>query len=183
LSTRHPNTSNGKDRGHQHDYASVANLFLPALPLHYATINSTRIHATISDFMSATAAEQNHLNGHSGFLLAVFIFVSAFVIWPIRIPIPKSIQRVGLSVAKAIRIIEPEEYQKLKTANLSFPISLQTAPVIGVVLLLATTTIHGSTIKLGIKGDENVKPYDVLVLFISLVGKHPSKNFHNRLNR
>jgi Na+/H+ antiporter NhaD/arsenite permease-like protein len=35
-------------------------------------------------------------------------------------------------------------------------------------LLLATTTIHGSTIRLGIVGDENVKPYDVLVLFISL---------------
>jgi ABC-type sugar transport system permease subunit len=133
--------------------------------------------------MSATAAEQNHLNGHSGFLLAVFIVVSAFVIWPIRIPIPKSTQRVGLSVTKSFRIIGLEEYQKLKTANLSFPISLQTAPVIGVVLLLATTTIHGSTIKLGIKGDENVKPYDVLVLFISLVGKHPSKLFHNRLTK
>ncbi|KAE9986613.1 hypothetical protein EG328_005222 [Venturia inaequalis] len=118
--------------------------------------------------MSDNGASQSHLNGHSGFLLAVFIIVSALVIWPIRIPIPKSIQRGGLSLAKAIRLIGSAEYERYENANLSFPISLQTAPVIGVILLLMTTTIHGSTIKLGIKGDENVKPYDVLVLFISL---------------
>lgn len=118
--------------------------------------------------MSDIGLSQN-LNGHSGFLLAVFILVSAFVIWPIRIPIPKPLQRVGLSLAKIFRILGPEEYERHINAKLSFPVSLQTAPVIGVVLLLATTTIHGSTIKLGIKGDENVKPYDVLVLFISLV--------------
>jgi hypothetical protein len=123
--------------------------------------------------MSANDASQHHLNGHSGFLLAVFIVVSAFVIWPVRIPIPKSIQQIGVSIAKAIRIIGPEEYERLSNSNLSIPISLQTAPVIGVVLLLATTTINGSTIKLGIKGDENVKPYDVLVLFISLVRSSP----------
>lgn len=119
--------------------------------------------------MSDNGASQSHLNGHSGFLLAVFIIDSALVIWPIRIPIPKSIQRGGLSLAKAIRLIGSVEYERYQNANLSFPISLQTAPVIGVILLLMTTTIHGSTIKSGIKGDENVKPYDVLVLFISLV--------------
>ncbi|TLD34600.1 hypothetical protein E2P81_ATG04765 [Venturia nashicola] len=118
--------------------------------------------------MSDNGATQSHLNGHSGFLLAVFIIVSAFVIWPFRLPIPKSVQRLGLSIAKAIRLIGSEEYKRYKNANLGFPISLLTAPVIGVILLLMTTTIHGSTIKLGIKGDENVKPYDVLVLFISL---------------
>ncbi|QDS74268.1 hypothetical protein FKW77_003260 [Venturia effusa] len=118
--------------------------------------------------MSDNGASQSHLNGHSGFLLAVFVVVSAFVIWPIFIPIPKPVQKVALSIAKFVRIIGQEEYDRYQNANSSFPISLQTAPVIGVILLLATTTIHGSTIELGIKGDENVKPYDVLVLFISL---------------
>jgi ABC-type sugar transport system permease subunit len=119
--------------------------------------------------MSDNGASQSHLNGHSGFLLAVFIVVSAFVIWPIYVPIPRFLQRPALSFAKRTRIIGSKDYDKLYNAKLRFPISLQTAPVIGVVLLLATTTIHGSTIKLGIKGDANIKPYNVLVLFISLV--------------
>lgn len=43
----------------------------------------------------------------------------------------------------------------------------------GVVLLLATTTIDGSVLKHGIVGEEGVRPYDVLVLFISLVRPMP----------
>ncbi|KAM0786511.1 hypothetical protein ACM66B_001969 [Microbotryomycetes sp. NB124-2] len=47
-------------------------------------------------------------------------------------------------------------------------LDLRTAPVTGVVLLLITTTIDGSVLRLGIVGDESVRPYDVLVLFFSL---------------
>lgn len=53
--------------------------------------------------------------------------------------------------------------------RLSFPLDLRTAPVAGVVLLLITTTIDGSVLRHGIVGEEGVRPYDVLVLFISLV--------------
>lgn len=53
--------------------------------------------------------------------------------------------------------------------KLSFPLDLRTAPVAGVVLLLITTTIDGSVLRHGIVGEEGVRPYDVLVLFISLV--------------
>ncbi|EXJ96389.1 hypothetical protein A1O1_01515 [Capronia coronata CBS 617.96] len=112
--------------------------------------------------------QQDHLNGHSGFLLAVFCVVSAFVIWPVRIPLPAVVGRFFLRLLERGRIISASAYDERSARTVYFSLSLKTAPVIGVILLLATTTIHGSTIKLGIKGDETIKPYDVLVLFISL---------------
>lgn len=118
--------------------------------------------------MSSGGAVQDHLNGHSGFLLAVFVVVSAFVIWPLRIPLLRPLRKPFLKLLKGCRIISESDHDRLSQSELYFPLSLETAPVIGVLLLLASTTIDGSTIRLGVKGDENVKPYDVLVLFISL---------------
>ncbi|KAJ9633531.1 uncharacterized protein PV06_06174 [Exophiala oligosperma] len=118
--------------------------------------------------MPESGGQQGHLNGHSGFILAVFCVVSIFVIWPLRIPIPKAAQRRLLILLRSARIISHHDHDKLSQQRLHFSLSLKTAPIIGVILLLATTTIHGSTIKLGIKGDASIKPYDVLVLFISL---------------
>lgn len=119
--------------------------------------------------MSSNEELQDHLNGYSAVILVVFVIVSAFVIWPIFVPLPQFIQKFFLKTLKLLRIIGPHDHHKLSSQRLHLPLSLETAPVIGVILLLATTTIKGSTIKLGVKGDENVKPYDVLVLFISLV--------------
>lgn len=118
--------------------------------------------------MSSDGTLQNQLNVHSGLILAVFIIVSIFVIWPLHIPLPRLAQQWLLKTLKGCRIIDERKHDSLSSRRLHFPLSLETAPVIGVILLLATTTINGSTIKLGIIGDENVKPYDVLVLFISL---------------
>lgn len=118
--------------------------------------------------MSGDGIVQNHLNGHSGVILAVFIIVSAFVIWPVHIPLPLYIQRPLLRLLKSCRVIGRHDHKELSARTLRFPLSLQTAPVIGFIILLATTTINGSTIRLGVKGDENVKPYDVLVLFVAL---------------
>ncbi|KAK5046805.1 hypothetical protein LTR84_007159 [Exophiala bonariae] len=111
---------------------------------------------------------QDHLNGHSGFILAVFCVVSVFVIWPVKIPLLKPIQRPLLRFLQKTRIIGHRETEALSNRSLYFSLSLLTAPLIGVILLLATTTINGSTIRLGIVGDETIKPYDVLVLFVSL---------------
>lgn len=118
--------------------------------------------------MSNTAGQQDHLNGHSGFILAVFCVVSIFVIWPLKLPLPRSLQRPLLSTLRELRIIGNSEYSTLSARRLHIWLSLTTAPLIGVILLLASTTIHGSTIRLGIVGDESIKPYDVLVLFIAL---------------
>ncbi|EXJ59665.1 hypothetical protein A1O7_03811 [Cladophialophora yegresii CBS 114405] len=118
--------------------------------------------------MSSADGQQDHLNGHSGFILAVFCVVSALVIWPLKIPLPAYLQDLLLSTLLKTRIIGRHEFVALSNRRLHIHLSLTTAPVMAVILLLATTTIHGSTIRLGIVGDENVKPYDVLVLFISL---------------
>ena len=48
------------------------------------------------------------------------------------------------------------------------PLTHTTAPVIGVLLLLATTSIGGAEVRKGIAGDSAVYPYDVLALFLSL---------------
>jgi hypothetical protein len=50
-----------------------------------------------------------------------------------------------------------------------FTLGLTTAPVIGVLLLLASTSIGGQVLRNGIVGIQGVKPYDIMTLFISLV--------------
>lgn len=126
--------------------------------------------------MSSTTdgISQDHLNGHSAAILVVFIIVSFFVIWPVQVPLLAPVQRWFLKFLRGSRIIDTRTFDMLSRRRLYFHLSLETAPVIGVLFLLATTTIDGSTIRLGVKGDENVKPYDVLVLFISLVWNYSS---------
>lgn len=108
------------------------------------------------------------LEAHSYVILPVFIIVSLFVIWPIRIPLGRRLTSFVLRSCCKLRIINAYDASDAAT-SLHFPLDLRTAPVIGVILLVATTTIDGSTIRLGVVGDESIKPYDVLVLFISLV--------------
>ncbi|OAP58937.1 hypothetical protein AYL99_06234 [Fonsecaea erecta] len=130
--------------------------FLPLLPHHPER------------GMSSTYDQPDSLNGHSGLLLAVFCVVSVLVIWPVKIALPASLQRLLLSTLLTTRVIGRRDFEALSNRRLHIHLSLTTAPVLAVILLLATTTLHGSTIRLGIVGDETVKPYDVLVLFISL---------------
>ena len=111
------------------------------------------------------------LEAHSYVVLPVFVVVSFFVIRPIRIPLGNKFTAFVLRTLQELRIIGSKDNvdSKDEKKSLCLPLDLRTAPVIGVILLLATTTINGNTIRLGVKGDENIKPYDVLVLFISLV--------------
>ncbi|WVR04956.1 hypothetical protein IAU60_001968 [Kwoniella sp. DSM 27419] len=50
--------------------------------------------------------------------------------------------------------------------RLYFPLDLRTSPVIGVLLLLASTCIPGAVVRRGIVGSAGVKPYDIMTLFI-----------------
>jgi hypothetical protein len=65
---------------------------------------------------------------------------------------------------------DPEEDDLLEK-QYHFPITLSTAPVIGVLLLLASTSIPGDVVRTGIVGSGGVKPYDIMTLFISLVSR------------
>ncbi|PWN22103.1 hypothetical protein BCV69DRAFT_246454 [Microstroma glucosiphilum] len=135
------------------------------------------------------------LDGHGVFAIIVFAVVTLIVIWPIRIPIPFAVServakvwhRAAGPEATAARTPdqhidpgrrgEPLPRVPLTLGSSTSPrgsqrryISLThvSAPAIGILFLLATRTIGGEQIRLGIVGDGGVKPYSVLALFISL---------------
>ncbi|KAI9638459.1 uncharacterized protein MKK02DRAFT_22429 [Dioszegia hungarica] len=69
------------------------------------------------------------------------------------------------------RDVEREQEKAQAGAALSkrwhFTLGLETAPVIGVILLLAATCIDGEVLRDGIVGRGGVRPYDIMTLFIS----------------
>lgn len=82
------------------------------------------------------------LDAHSWVALAIFLFALVFVIRPVRVHITKSI-------------------------TLHF--NLATAPPLGLVVLLASQTIHWKTIADGFLGTNvGVQPYAIMLLFYSL---------------
>ncbi|KPV74497.1 uncharacterized protein RHOBADRAFT_44986 [Rhodotorula graminis WP1] len=66
------------------------------------------------------------------------------------------------------RLVSTDAPTPVWNKRLSLVLDLRTAPVVGCIFLLATTVIDGSVVRLGIVGEDGVRPYDVLVLFISL---------------
>jgi hypothetical protein len=62
---------------------------------------------------------------------------------------------------------KPEGVEKGR--RMHFKLGLETAPVIGVLVLLASTCIPGSVVRDGIVGSEGVRPYDIMTLFLSFV--------------
>ena len=140
---------------------------------HLSDLNSSTSSIIDHDenIVTPQAGLRMGLEAHSYVVLPVFIVVSFFVIWPLKIRLGRRSTSLVLRILQKFRVIDRDYDVTSKGDNgsLYFPLDLRTAPVIGVILLLATTTINGSTIRLGIKGDENIRPYDVLVLFISLV--------------
>ncbi|WWD15676.1 hypothetical protein CI109_100098 [Kwoniella shandongensis] len=56
--------------------------------------------------------------------------------------------------------------QQRSPRRVYFPLDLRTAPVIGVLILLASTCISGAVVRRGIVGSSGVRPYDIMTLFI-----------------
>ncbi|SPO21742.1 uncharacterized protein UTRI_01228_B [Ustilago trichophora] len=127
------------------------------------------------------------LNGFGVFAIIVFACVSLIVIHPLRIPIPRPIASPLRSAARKTWLAlagppdsnpEQEEQETVerqlgsasstKYETMYLIIDHVSAPVIGVLVLLATTTIGGEQVKQGIVGEDGIEPYDVLALFISL---------------
>lgn len=100
--------------------------------------------------------------------------IVGLVVRGIRIPVPHRLARPAVNLAVRLRILDPEDKDRLLGPDgrghnrLSLPLDLRWAPVLGVCFLLATTAVPADVVRLGIVGDESVRPYDVLVLFISL---------------
>lgn len=109
------------------------------------------------------------LDGLSGLALAVFVIVSAFCIQPLHLPLPRWASKRFGQWATTWRLWDFTTQRRLADIQWHLPLDLRTAPPIGLLVLLAATAADGNTIKRGIVGDESMRPYDVLVLFISLV--------------
>ncbi|KAK9896090.1 hypothetical protein P389DRAFT_74444 [Cystobasidium minutum MCA 4210] len=134
------------------------------------------------------------LNGFSIFGGIVFIVVIALVIYPISFRIPLPISEQLRKAGRALRLLEQKhrsasyELKNLQSSSsitngdlpsppsqdiekprpIRVRIGLFSAPLLGVLLLLITTSIGGEQIAKGIAGAQGVRPYDVLVLFICL---------------
>lgn len=78
------------------------------------------------------------------------------------------------SLDKTTQVASPEP---VWDRRLQLVLDLRTAPVVGCIFLLATTVIDGGVVRLGIVGEDGVRPYDVLVLFISLVSPFSAWTF------
>jgi hypothetical protein len=133
------------------------------------------------------ATDSQGLDGFSWFGLAVFLCVGkwnvpcqdtsrlltprtvALVIFPIKVPLPFAVSRLLYKTFVALRICD---YSDEPQGRWHVWLSLETAPFIGVLLLLATTTIDGSVIGHGIAGENGIRPYNVLALFIILVRRY-----------
>ncbi|KAK3830093.1 MAG: arsenical pump membrane protein-domain-containing protein [Linnemannia elongata] len=90
---------------------------------------------------------ETNLTAHSWLSVITFLVVIAIVIHPIRIPLPIP-----------------------KTFPYDITLDIATAPVLGVLFLLATRSINGQSVRDGIMGEPSsgVEPYAVMVLFFSL---------------
>lgn len=97
--------------------------------------------------------------------LVVFFLTNIVVIFPFRIPIPNfavSAFRNALVKCRAIpSTSEPPRRQYLYVNYLS-------APMIAVLLLLATRAINGTVLRHGILGTDGIQPINIMALFISL---------------
>ncbi|GAA6049333.1 hypothetical protein JCM3770_007292, partial [Rhodotorula araucariae] len=131
------------------------------------------------------------LTAQSWVALVVYAVVMGLVIRGISIPVPRTVSAPLLRLAVRVRLVDPPQSVGPAPASnpsvadapsirddphpdpvcawrLSLPLDLRTAPVVGCIFLLATTVINGSVVREGIVGQDGVRPYDVLVLFISL---------------
>ncbi|KAI8601695.1 arsenical pump membrane protein-domain-containing protein [Dissophora ornata] len=97
------------------------------------------------------APSDRSLDAHSWLVVITFMIVIVIVIHPIRIPFPIPSR------------------QKTKFPY-HFTLDIATAPVIGVLFLLATGSIDGESVQDGIIGEptSGIEPYAVMILFFSL---------------
>ncbi|GJN90034.1 hypothetical protein Rhopal_003031-T1 [Rhodotorula paludigena] len=138
------------------------------------------------------------LTAKSWVALVTYVVVMGLIIRGVRIPVPRFLSRPLLRALVKCRILDPPPLPQPRPSSptslkspadaptdtayppttlpsepavdrrLVIPLDLRTAPVLAVVFLLATTVIDGRVVRLGIVGEDGVRPYDVLVLFISL---------------
>ena len=102
------------------------------------------------------------------------LIIDILVIWPIHIPLPLFLTHLRIRFLPRHASVDNEKPEEEKGRRMYFKLGLETAPVIGVLILLASTCIPGSVVRDGIVGSEGVRPYDIMTLFLSFVGLAPA---------
>ncbi|KAI1340348.1 putative arsenite efflux transporter ArsB-like protein [Xylariaceae sp. FL0016] len=109
--------------------------------------------------------------------LVVFILTnSIIVLFPFHIPvyIHRRVYNAVIAGLVALRVIAPasraseSETPKDRHVRLEFPMGLTTAPLIGVLLLLATTAIGKQEVKNGTIGANNIVPLDIVAFTLTM---------------
>lgn len=88
------------------------------------------------------------------------------VIFPFRVPIPRTVASVSHDLLVKLRIF-PRTSEPLRRQYVS--VNFLSGPMISVLLLLAAKAINGTVLKRGIIGADGVEPISIMALFISLV--------------
>lgn len=96
----------------------------------------------------STVPQSRPLDVFSWLALNTFLIVIVFVIYPVKIPLPRLFS--------------------CRHRRLYLTLDLATAPVLGICFLLATTSIPFSVVRDGLLGSEGIQPYSIMVLFYAL---------------
>ncbi|KAG8862603.1 hypothetical protein FRB96_001162 [Tulasnella sp. 330] len=104
-----------------------------------------------------TSIENNRIVGYKPILaMVVFLLTNVLVMFPFNVRAP-------------YKLTGRRRHVKLSTTVI--------APLLGVLLLLASRAINGTTLKRGILGADGIKPIDIMALFISLAVRAKDRVF------
>ncbi|KAI9511443.1 hypothetical protein F5148DRAFT_323652 [Russula earlei] len=97
--------------------------------------------------------------------LALFFLSNIFVIFPLRVPLPRIVASLPHHVLVGLRVFsrtsEPPHQPYL-------PVNLLSGPILAVLCLLAAKAINGDVLRRGILGADGVQPLSIMALFVSL---------------
>ncbi|KAI0001037.1 hypothetical protein BJV77DRAFT_1057877 [Russula vinacea] len=123
----------------------------------------------VSDEAHALCPNSNQLtniaDGRSILTLVVFFLSNIIVIFPFRIPLPRTVASASHDLLVKFRTL-PRTSEPLRKLYLS--VNFLSGPMISVLLLLAVKAINGAALKHGIMGTDGVLPISIMALFISL---------------
>ncbi|KAK9416913.1 putative Citrate transporter-like domain-containing protein [Seiridium unicorne] len=114
--------------------------------------------------------------------LIVFVLTNVNVLFPYHVPIyvPRVLVNAGLDTLSSLRIIPPRQDDSLDHSGgghsakvtpfvrFRFPMNFLTAPLVADLFLLAILAIGREEVYGGTIEANNIKPYDIMIFFISL---------------
>jgi hypothetical protein len=109
-------------------------------------------------------ATRTYDDGHSIACLILFLLAALVTVRPIIIPIT-----LPASIGPLLYKLRLRDDRNLKRRSYHAHIDLNVGPLAAVLILLASKSIGITEFRAGIKGRGDLHPYDILLLFLSLV--------------